>query len=202
MLMSVVAIAALSYLLVPKPRTIALGVVGVVAAMVHPLLAIVVGAAGVGIRHVRQLRRAREHNSAVTEDGVLAVELVSLGVVSGLTFRSAATLTAHQIEGTVAAEIVQALRSINAGEQPSARNPDIKAMFSAAEISENTGMPLAGTLTALASDRRRDAAGAAKESLARLPVKMLFPLAFLILPGFLLLVVVPPLISGLSTLGL
>ena len=200
--MTVVTIATLTYLLVPRTRTIALGAVGVVAALIHPLLAIVLSAAGVGIRQVRQVHRARDRNSAVTEDGVLAVELVSLGVVSGLTFRSAARLTALQFDGAVATEIVQALRSINAGEQPSTRNQDVKAMFSAAEISENTGMPLAGTLTALASDRRRDAAGVAKESLARLPVKMLFPLAFLILPGFLLLVVVPPLISGLSTLGL
>jgi pilus assembly protein TadC len=74
-------------------------------------------------------------------------------------------------------------------------------MFGAADASESTGMPLAATLTALASDRRRVAAAASRERLAKLPVKMLFPLAFLILPGFVLLTVIPPLISGLSKLG-
>jgi pilus assembly protein TadC len=62
-------------------------------------------------------------------------------------------------------------------------------------------MPLAGTLNAVAADRRRAAAAASRERLAKLPVKMLFPLAFLILPGFVLLTVVPPLMSGLSRLG-
>jgi pilus assembly protein TadC len=63
-------------------------------------------------------------------------------------------------------------------------------------------MPLAGQLNAMALDRRRAAAAASRERLARLPVKMLFPLAFLILPGFVLLTVVPPLMSGLSKLSL
>ena len=63
-------------------------------------------------------------------------------------------------------------------------------------------MPIAAALNALATDRKRVAAAAASEHLSKLPVKMLFPLAFLILPGFVMLTVLPPLLSGLSKLGL
>lgn len=135
-------------------------------------------------------------------DAVLAIELVGLGVTSGLPFRNAAALTSEQMVDPVANEIAKGLRSLNAGRQPSFTLAGIQSLFDAAQASETTGMPIAGILNALALDRRRAVAASARERLAKLPVKMLFPLALLILPGFVLLTVVPPLISGLSRLGM
>jgi pilus assembly protein TadC len=111
-------------------------------------------------------------------------------------------MTADQLSGPIGDEISQALRSVAAGQQPSITSPAIRSMFNLAESSERAGMPLAGQLNATALDRRRAVASASRERLAKLPVKMLFPLAFLILPGFVLLTVVPPLMSGLSKLSL
>jgi pilus assembly protein TadC len=202
MLVTIVAFAMAGYLLIPSRWTIAAGVVGAVAAVAHPLLGVVLLGSGIAIRHLGRIRTARDIGAARDEDSVLAVELVGLGVVSGLPFRSAASLTANELGGPVASEITQALRSVNVGQQPGIALPDIQALFSAAGTSESTGMPLAGTITAMAADRRRAAAAASRERLAKLPIKMLFPLAFLILPGFVLLTVVPPLISGLSNLGM
>ena len=136
------------------------------------------------------------------EDATLAVELVGLGVTAGLPFRSAAALTAQQIGGEVGREISSGLRNLEAGMAPSLARDDIRSIFDVAASSETTGMPLADTLNTIAREKRRDAAAAARERLGKLPVKMLFPLAFLILPGFVLLTVVPPLVSGLSRLGL
>ena len=201
MLATVVVLAAVGYVLVPSRRTLAFGAAGVAAVLIHPLLGIVIIGVGIAVRQALQIHRTRQVGASTDSDSMLAVELVSLGVVSGLPFRNAAALTALQVEGHVAHEISQALRSLNAGQPPSIEVPDIQAMFGAADASESTGMPLAATLTALASDRRRVAAAASRERLAKLPVKMLFPLAFLILPGFVLLTVIPPLISGLSKLG-
>jgi tight adherence protein C len=202
MVATVVTFAVLAYLLSPSRGTLAVGLVGVVTVMIHPLLGIALLGCGIAVRQVYRIRRTRSVSSSASEDGVLAVELVGLGVVAGLPFRNAADLTVSHLDGSVAREIVQALRSINAGQQPSIEMPEIRAMFSAAAASETTGMPLAGTLTAMATDHRRAAAAVSRERLAKLPVKMLFPLAFLILPGFVLLTVVPPLISGLSRLGM
>jgi Flp pilus assembly protein TadB len=202
MLATIVMCGVAGYLLIPSRWTLAVGVVGAITLMVHPLLGVVFLGFGIAIRHLGRIRRARDVGASRDEDGVLAVELVGLGVVSGLPFRSAASLTASELGGPVAIEITQALRSVGAGQPPATALRDIQALFNAAEISESTGMPLAGTITAMAAERRRAAAAVSRERLAKLPVKMLFPLAFLILPGFVLLTVVPPLISGLSNLGM
>jgi Flp pilus assembly protein TadB len=202
MLASVVAIVMAGYLAMPSRRTLAAGVVGAVAVLGHPLLGVMLLGSGIAVHQLGRIRKAREVGASQDEDSVLAIELVGLGVVSGLPFRSAASMTASELGGPVASEITHALRSVNAGQQPSISIPDIQTLFNAAETAESTGMPLAGTITAMAADRRRAAAAASRERLAKLPVKMLFPLAFLILPGFVLLTVVPPLISGLSNLGM
>lgn len=202
MLMAIVTAAALGYVLVPSRWMVAIGGIGAAAVLIDPSLAVGLFVSGIALRRVNLIRAARRARASADKDSVLAVELVGLGVVSGLPFRNAADLTALQLGGPVASEINQALRSVSAGQPPSIELPDIRALFSAADASENSGMPLAGTITAMAADRRRAAAAATRERLAKLPVKMLFPLAFLILPGFVLLTVVPPLMSGLSNLGI
>lgn len=201
MTMVIAVTAAVGCVLVPSRKVLFIGAVGL-AVLVDPLLGIVVVGCGVAILQLDRIRRTRTRGQDTERDGVLAVELVGLGVTAGLPFRNAAALTADQIGGPVAREINQALRSVGAGQQALATTHDIQSMFSVAEASETTGMPLAGTLNAVSLDRRRADASASRERLAKLPVKMLFPLAFLILPGFVLLTVVPPLVSGLSKLGL
>jgi hypothetical protein len=200
MSMAIVVLAILGYMLVPSRAVLVLCGLAVVA-LVHPLLAIVLFASGVAVAHGVRIGRRRGSAATADSDAVLAIELVELGVTSGLPFRNAAALTAKQMVDPVANEISQALRSLNAGQQPSFTSADVQSLFGAAQASEATGMPVASMLNALALDRRRDAAASARERLAKLPVKMLFPLALLILPGFVLLTVVPPLVSGLSRLG-
>lgn len=200
MVMTAVLAATLGYILFPSQKAFAMGTIALVA-IVHPMAAIAVAATGFTIHRTLRIRRTRSADTASSGDGLLAVELVGLGVSAGLPFRNAATLTTAQISGSVAREMSRALRSVSAGEAPSIVIPEVRSMFAAAEASESSGTPLAGTLNAIALDNRRASAAASKERLAKLPVKMLFPLAFLILPGFVLLTVVPPLMSGLSKLG-
>jgi Flp pilus assembly protein TadB len=198
---AIVVGSTLGYALFPTRRVLAMVVVAL-ATLVHPMVAVAVVGCGVAAHRLIHIREARALREDSSNDGLLAIELVGLGVTSGLPFRNAASLTAEQIDGQVGKEITQALRSVSAGRQPSIDISEVRAMFSAAIASETTGMPLAATLNATALDLRRAAAAASRERLAKLPVKMLFPLAFLILPGFVLLTVVPPLMSGLSKLGL
>jgi len=194
----VVAIA----LVLTSNRRLLLGAATFGLALFNPFVAVGFLAAWLLAFQIRRVGQMREQSATENDDALLAVELVVLGVTAGLPFRNAASLTAGQIGGPVAGELSRALRSISSGQQPEPKTSDIHAMFAVAAVSESSGMPLAGMLNALASDRRRAAAADAKERLAKLPVKMLFPLAFLILPGFVLLAVVPPLMSGLSKLGI
>ncbi len=201
MLVTAVALGVVAVVLAPSNRGRAVGA-ALAAVMVQPLLGVAVIALVVVAVRVMRIREMRAAVALSDEDGVLATELVGLGVTAGLPFRSAAAITARQIGGDVGHEISSGLRSLDAGMEPPLSREDIRSIFDAAASSETTGMPLAGTLNAIARDHRRSAAALARERLGKLPVKMLFPLAFLILPGFVLLTVAPPLISGLSRLGL
>lgn len=199
--LSIAAVAALAVLLVPKQIVMVIGPAAL-GFMIHPLLGVAAVGGGLAFFQIRRIRRSRSGALDGDAESVLAIELVGLGVTAGLPFRNAAMMTANQLRGPIGDEISQALRSVAAGQQPKITSPAIRSMFNLAESSERAGMPLAGQLNATALDRRRAAASASRERLAKLPVKMLFPLAFLILPGFVLLTVVPPLMSGLSKLSL
>ncbi|MDK1019206.1 MAG: type II secretion system F family protein [Actinomycetota bacterium] len=201
MLVTAAAIGGISVVWSSSRRGQVLGAAAAII-IVQPLLGIACIAGVIVAARVSRIRRMRVAASRSDDDGLLAVELVGLGVTAGLPFRSAAALTAQQIGGRVGGEISSGLRDLDAGLPASVSRADIRSMFDAAASSETTGMPLAGTLNSIARERRRGAAAAAREQLGKLPIKMLFPLAFLILPGFVLLTVVPPLVSGLSRLGL
>jgi Flp pilus assembly protein TadB len=78
--------------------------------------------------------------------------------------------------------------------------PDLQRTVTALSRTETLGSSLSDAITELAS-RVRDARRAAMTERARkAPVKMLFPLVFLVLPAFLLLTVVPVLLSTLRSI--
>jgi Flp pilus assembly protein TadB len=190
-----------TYLFAPSRITL-VGGVFLAVALVDPSLAVATAAIGVFVLGLYRIRRSRTSVGHSREDGLLAVELVALGVTAGLPFRNAVALTADQIEGPIGDEIMRALRRLGAGYESTIDSSDLRSVFSVATAAEASGMPIAAALNALATDRKRAAAAVAREKLSKLPVKMLFPLAFLILPGFVMLTVVPPLLSGLSRLGI
>lgn len=190
-----------TYVFAPSRITLVGGAFFAVA-LVDPVLALTAAAVAVLVVGLARIRRSRGADGLSREDGLLAVELVALGVTAGLPFRNAAALTADQIGGAIGHEINRALRRLGAGYQPLIGSGDLRSVFNVASAAEASGMPIAAALNALSTDRRRAAAAEAREQLSKLPVKMLFPLAFLILPGFVMLTVVPPLLSGLSRLGI
>jgi tight adherence protein C len=65
---------------------------------------------------------------------------------------------------------------------------------------ESLGSSLSDALSELATEVRDARRSAATERARKAPVKMLFPLVFLVLPAFLLLTVVPVLISALQSI--
>jgi tight adherence protein C len=79
-------------------------------------------------------------------------------------------------------------------------NPDLGRAVTSILRSERLGSSLAQVLLDLAEDVRERRRSSAAEAARKAPVKMLFPLVFLILPAFLLLTVVPVLIATLRSL--
>jgi pilus assembly protein TadC len=64
--------------------------------------------------------------------------------------------------------------------------------------SDRLGAPAAPALTRLAQEVRADLRRRAEARARTLPVKLLFPLVFLVLPAFGLLTVVPALLGALA----
>jgi tight adherence protein C len=78
--------------------------------------------------------------------------------------------------------------------------PDLRRAVQAMVRTERLGSSLADALRELADEVREERRSQATERARKAPVKMLFPLVFMILPAFLLLTVVPVLISTLRSI--
>ena len=74
--------------------------------------------------------------------------------------------------------------------------PMVDVLLASAEL----GAPATGALVRLADEARARARRRAETRARVLPVKLLFPLVFLVLPAFGLLTVAPALLSALSRL--
>jgi tight adherence protein C len=77
---------------------------------------------------------------------------------------------------------------------------DLRRAVQAMIRTERLGSSLSEALRDLADEVREERRSAATERARKAPVKMLFPLVFMILPAFLLLTVVPVLISTLRSI--
>ena len=144
------------------------------------------------------VRRVLRPNTREDDEALLA-ELAALGLTAGLTFRAAVEAATAAVPGEASARLRRAGRlHADPGSEPS----DDPGLFLVARRALATGAPLApavsGYATALRSEERSRRLATAR----RLPVKLLFPLALLILPGFLLLTVGPALLGSLERLGL
>ena len=76
--------------------------------------------------------------------------------------------------------------------------PRLRPLADALLTSDRTGAPVGPALARLADEERAALRRRAEAHARRVPVRLLFPLAFLVLPAFVLLTVVPGLAAGLS----
>ena len=79
--------------------------------------------------------------------------------------------------------------------------PDLRRLVSALTRTEAFGSSLSEEISRLAADVREVRRGAAAQRARTAPVKMLFPLVFLVLPAFLLLTVVPVLLTTVRSIA-
>jgi len=146
-------------------------------------------------RHLGRLTRARRPLRA-SSDEVLLAELTALGLSAGLSFSAAVEAAADHVSEETGQSIRRTLRSQRVGSDTGA------PLFALADRALFTGAPLLASIEGYARSLRSDERSAATERARRLPVKLLFPLALLILPGFLLLTIGPAFLAGIARLGL
>jgi tight adherence protein C len=170
--------------------------------VVSPLLGVVVIAGFLLVRRWRVLAGSRDTATKRRRDTLVGLDLVSLGTTAGLPFHAAVSLASAELDGALADDLDSAVSRTNAGLDHALEDGPFSRAFDTAQRSAQSGARLGDSLVELAREVRADEAAAEREKIERLPVKLLFPLAFLILPGFILVAVVPSIVSGISELSL
>jgi tight adherence protein C len=81
-----------------------------------------------------------------------------------------------------------------------ARAPPLRPIADALLASDRLGAPVGPALARLAAEQRAELRRRAEAHARRVPVRLLFPLVFVVLPAFGLLTVIPTLLAGFSRL--
>ena len=155
-------------------------------------------------------RRVASRQDDIQRDLPDAVDLLAVCTHAGLNLPLSLKRVAEGIPGPLGAELRRAVGEIDLGvprakalEEMASRNEvaELESLVGLLQTSERFGTKVAASLMTFGGDIRIKRKRRAEELARRAPVKMLFPLVFLILPGFVLLTLVPLLLSTFESLG-
>lgn len=155
-------------------------------------------------RRVGRLRR-RERGAAarIEREMPLAADLLAAAMTGGLTPYLALQVASGAAPPTVAERLAAVLARVEGGnrlsqalELEAAATPALRSLIDVLLTSERSGAPVGPLLARLAADGRARSRRVALARARKLPVRLLFPLVFLVLPAFLLLTVAPVVIAG------
>jgi hypothetical protein len=168
-----------------------------------PAAGLILAAGTVLATVLRRVSAARSAAKRAADDVVLLADLTALGVGAGLGLTEALRSSARWVSPQLAAELGRVLRAVRRG--GTAALLDVAAggaapLYRAIAAAASSGAPLVGVVEAFAAERRHAEHSARVEAARRLPVRLLLPLALLILPGFVVLAVGPALLDSLARL--
>jgi tight adherence protein C len=159
------------------------------------------------VRALRSRRGTRGADVALARDLPVAIDLLGVAVGAGCTPYLAVEVAARWSPAQVAAAFDGVLRSCTLGldfesalDAVARATPRLRAMADALLATDRLGVPVGPVLARLAEEDRLALRRAAEAHARRIPVRLLFPLVFLVLPAFVLLTVVPGLAAGLGRL--
>jgi hypothetical protein len=165
---------------------------------------------GVVGRVVRGLRRRRGTRAVDTDLGrelPIALDLLGVAVGAGCTPYLAVEVAARWSPPLVAGALDQVMRSCTLGldfesalDATARATPRLRPLADALLATDRLGVPVGPVLARLAEEDRTALRRASEAHARRIPVRLLFPLVFLVLPAFVLLTVVPGLAAGLGRL--
>ena len=159
------------------------------------------------VRSMRTRRRARGAGAELARELPVALDLLGVAVGAGCTPYLAVEVAARWSPEPLAAAFDQIIRSCRLGldfesalEATARGAPRLRPLADALLTTERLGVPVGPVLARLAEEDRTALRRAAEAHARRIPVRLLFPLVFLVLPAFVLLTVVPGLAAGLGRL--
>ncbi len=167
-------------------------------------LAVAVGAASYVVLGRLLSGEATRRREQIVADLPQACDLLAVCLDSGLPLRGAVEVIAGALDGPLggllgelAAKVRLGTDEAEAWAELAGTEPVLGVLGRELARALGSGMALSGTLRALGSDARRDAAAAAEVRARRVGVRSVLPLMICFLPAFLLLGVVP-IIGGVA----
>lgn len=150
-----------------------------------------------GVLVVRTPWRGLRRRSTAESSAADVARLLSIAAAAGLPLGTALETVAHDLTGRIGEAVVRVVRSSRASGLATALlgADELGSLAPALARAHASGSPLASTLDAyLAADASRRLTSAL-ETARTAPVKLMVPLALLLLPGFTALVVGPTLLT-------
>lgn len=202
------------YLAVRVMAAVGGGLVGVVLGLqVGGARGVALGAtvAGLGVLAPRVAVGAarRERVTTITRELPDALDLLAISVEAGLGFDQAIGVVADRSTTVLAAEFGHTLREMRLGRsrvealrslQRRVDHPDLDGFVLSLIQADALGMPLTRILRTQAAELRRRRRQRVRETAAKLPVKMLFPLVAFIFPALFVVVLGPALLGIVDAL--
>jgi len=137
------------------------------------------------------------------------LDLLAAGSAAGLSAVAGLQRSVSVLRGPLGTELRTSLEAVDLGarwrEELAAVTerlglPDLRRAVAVLTRTETLGTSLTDATKELAAEMRRSRSSAVAERARAAPVKMLFPLVFLVLPAFLLLTVVPVLLTTVQSI--
>jgi Flp pilus assembly protein TadB len=174
-----------------------------------PLLAVVLGPVGFRAPDLGVARAARHRLATADREIPVLLDLLSVATSAGLPAQLAFRRAVEAAEGPLAEDLRPVLDATDLGGRwrdelrtvcERLELPDLRRLVGTLARSESLGSPLSEELARLARDVREARRARSTERARAAPVKMLFPLVFLVLPAFLLLTVAPVLVTTVRSI--
>jgi len=133
-----------------------------------------------------------------------AIDLMTISVESGLAFDAALAQVARRTTGPLAQEFFRVLQEmqIGTGRAGAMRGlgertdvPELRSFVQAMIQADSFGIPISGVLRVQARELRVKRSQRAEEAAQKVPVKILFPLIFCILPCLFIVIMGPAVIT-------
>ena len=155
-------------------------------------------------------RISRRASRAADREIPVLLDLLAVATSAGLPPQLAFRRAVEGAEGPLAGALLEVVDATDLGGRwrdelkavgERLQLPDLRRLVGALTRTEAVGSSLAKEVTRLAADVREVRRAAAAQRARTAPVKMLFPLVFLVLPAFLLLTVVPVLLTTVRSIA-
>jgi len=168
------------------------------------------GLIGFFVPNVVLFDKAQRRSDRIRRDLPNALDMLTISVEAGLGFDAALAQVARNTEGPLADEFFRVLQEmqIGMGRTEAIRAlgdrtsvPDLRSFTTAMVQADKFGIPIAEVLRIQAREMRLKRRQRAEEMAQKVPVKILFPLIFCIMPTLMVVILGPAIIQLLDFFG-